>query len=171
MADDKKKPEDEEEALESPAEETAEHESGAEPPDENPEQAGSEEAKISYAITDVLVALTAFDVVLPADTNLENFIDRLYTALLTVKAQSGVDETDKVPEQQSPMIATMSSQISALQNRIINGERQAKRDALQSLLKSGRCTPAEHAAQLRALGSVKMSLLDDSTVSAGEFDV
>lgn len=158
--DDDKKPEDEKpEAPEA-------QESGAEADEEK------EESKIAYALSDVLAELQKLDVVLPEDTSLDNFIDRLYTALLTAAATGGLNEqAEAAPEMSNPMIATMSLKLQAMENRIIDEARESKRTALEGLLKSGRCTAAEHKKMLAKLGVQKMSLGEDSSVSAGDLDV
>ena len=112
----------------------------------------------------VLEELKKVDIVLPADTNGKNFIDRLYTALLTAVATQGPDMTNPQPSDDKtvvdPKIATMSLEA---KKALAYGER-THRNAVQSqldeLLKTGRCTPAEHTAQAEGIKAIKLSLND-----------
>lgn len=122
----------------------------------------NEEPDTMATVGKVCEQLKEIDIVLPDDTNGQNFLDRLYTALLTAVATQ-----DPVMPQPSddktvvdPKIATMSLEA---KQALAYGER-THRNAVQSqlddLLKSGRCTPAEHTEQSKGVTAIKLSLND-----------
>ncbi len=117
-----------------------------------------EETPNQPAIGDLMLALADHGIVLPNDTNEANFLDRLRTALIATKTQSpepegsmdgGFDSGDTVP--MDPQIATMSSFVKKQMRSEITRK-------LDHLLKSGRCTPAEHAKQSADVKVLKLSL-------------
>ena len=127
-------------------------------------------------LTSVLQGLSEMQLVLPGDTNTENFLERLNTALMTAAAmkadQTPVEETEVADpgasEAVTPTIATMSTRINSLQNRILGIERERQAQQLDDLLKSGRCTPAEFDARKRSLQVQRMSLNADGSVAESE---
>ena len=131
--------------------------------DEKPDEAQPEtDATPSTSVPAVLEALAKMSIVLPEDTTVDNFLDRLYTALLTAAAQSGTDEevadVEENPTLVDPQIATMSLQA---KNQIAYANRQYQTtvaNQLQRLLEEGRCTPAEHSQKKPLLPAIKLSL-------------
>lgn len=131
-----------------------------------PEATDESGAADSLKLTDVLSSLGNMNIVLPMDTTAENFLDRLHTALLTAAAQQGLEAdgnglgADQQPEAATPSIATMSL---AAQNAMKFAARQHSQSIqknLETLLKTGRCTPAEAEERKRGLGVLKLSLDD-----------
>jgi hypothetical protein len=136
--------------------------------DDMPEPEAEPMANETSVLGDVVAALAGFGLVLPNDTTEANFLDRVRTAAI---AAAGSDPgagngLDPVTQQQEltvsqPQVATMSLEA---QRAIAYGERQHKANVqsqLQSLLESGRCTPAEFDAQKNLVGALKLSLTDD----------
>jgi len=109
------------------------------------------------AVGDLMLALADHDVVLPEDTTMENFMDRLRTALIAKKGGSadaepndnGFDDGDTIVA--DPQIATMSAFANKSYNAKINRQ-------LTKLLKSGRCTPAEYRQRKKQASTVRLSL-------------
>lgn len=121
-------------------------------------------------VGDLMLALADHGIILPDDTTLDNFLDRLVTALIAKKgSQPGGPGEDVTTPQDggfdsgdttiaSPQIATMSTAtLAALR---FGGQEYRKRlaSSLDRLLRTGRCTPAEHAAKRAELDTVKLSL-------------
>lgn len=112
----------------------------------------------------VIGALSQFNIVMPDDTHTGNFVDRLHTALLTAAAHKKEDQTEEpaVPTENpavaDPGFAAMSNDV---RNAIGYAEKQHRRQVevdLQSLLKDGKITPAEHKTHSTAIRAVKLSL-------------
>lgn len=134
----------------------------------------------------VLNLLNEFGVALPEDTTDRNLIPHLrvaLTALLNAEAKADAEDDDGVqdmsdpslpgeapggaPVASAPNIAVMSLQqrkalerAEVLEKRLHDQHRDATRNALAGLLKTGRCTPAEHDQFCRTLNTVRMSLND-----------
>jgi hypothetical protein len=130
-------------------------------------------------LTSVLTGLESMKIVLPADTTTDNFLDRLNVALMTVSAQSLVEEENTnvvadpgdVPgEVVSPQIATMSARVKQLEGRLIEQGKADLQKRLKGCLESGRCTPAEARAKESALKVQRMSLVGDK-VNSGDLGV
>ena len=108
-------------------------------------------------VGDLMLALADNDVVLPEDTSMENFMDRLRTALIAKKGTStDSDSPDSDFDQgetivADPQIATMSSYANQSYSSKLNRN-------LKALLKTGRCTPAEFREQRKQASVVKLSL-------------
>lgn len=144
----------------------------------------------------VLNLLHEFGVTLPDDTTDANLIPHLRVALTALlNADNGEDEVEDegvedmtddgmpgaapggMPVASAPNIATMSVQqrkiverASVLERKLQDQHREATKASLASLLKSGRCTPAEHDSYLRTLGAVRMSLTDDGSFKPNRVD-
>jgi hypothetical protein len=133
-----------------------------------PTDTGDEEGKRFEAI---VAHLETFDIVLPSDTDKDNFMDRLLTGLMTAKAakdraaaEDAADDDDdkdddmnKATEAQ-PQFAAMSLQAQAAHGYAERSYRKDLSNRLDGLLKSGKCTPAELKSQKEAMGAVKLSL-------------
>lgn len=139
------------------------------PPMEEPP---AEESTTSPMLSDVIANLAKMKIVLPSDTDTTNLLDRLNTALLTANAQNDLGGPEEVPEGSNtvvdPSVATMSLRMNQLESKLLEGEKNKLVDRLDSLLKTGRCSPAEHNAQLRALNATRMSLAKDNSVVTGD---
>ncbi len=150
-----------------------------EPPDEDgdysdySEGSNAEETSAGGEATvgRTLDLLARLDIVLPGDTDAKNFIDRLYTALLTAVASEEdpmADQSSQDTEVVDPQIATMSLQA---RQALAYGERQHRATVqkdLDELLASGRCTPAEHKARQESIGAIKLSLDSDGNPTKSE---
>lgn len=107
-------------------------------------------------VGDLMLALADHDLVLPEDTTMENFMDRLRTALIAKKgndteSSAGGDFDSGETIVADPQIATMS----AFANKSYSSKLNQN---LKALLKSGRCTPAEYRAKKKQASVVKLSL-------------
>jgi hypothetical protein len=137
-------------------------------PEENPAIPES-----SSMLSSVISGLAKLKIALPADTNTENFLDRLNTALMNAAAQTAEESNPNEvvdpgnPEPVSPAVATMSTRIKQLEERILSEERAKLKARLDALLQSGRMTPAEHAEKSKAFGVQRMSLGTDGTIQTG----
>lgn len=133
----------------------------------------------------VLNLLHEFGVALPDDTTDANLISHLRVALTALLNAEANDDDDieelgddlpsemqgQMPEATAPNIATMSVQqrkqlerAQVLERKLQQQQRDSTKAQLDGLLKTGRCTSAEHDKFARQLGTVRMSLNDD-----GEF--
>jgi len=107
-------------------------------------------------VGDLMLALADHDLILPEDTTMENFMDRLRTALIAKKgndteSSAGGDFDQGETIVADPQIATMS----AFANKSYSSKLNRN---LKALLKSGRCTPAEYRAKKKQASVVKLSL-------------
>lgn len=144
----------------------------------SPVEDKTQDTSSSAKLSGIVSALAQMKVILAPDTDGDNFIDRLESALLTAAAQKdepkeeGEEKIDTTPiTQADPMIATMSLRIKQLEEDKIQSVRDQKKAQLQTLLEQGRLTPAEHNALNNQLQAVKMSVIPGKEVSAGEIDV
>ena len=125
-------------------------------------------------LSSVLSNLSMMDLVLPPDTDTGNFLERLNVALMTAAAHQDEepvnpnDVTPEPPEAVMPAIATMSARVRQLEDQILQGEKQAVKNRLEALLKSGRCTPAEHREKSAALNIQRMSLTKEGKANTGK---
>lgn len=145
-----------------PGDEDAGGESDPSPIDDSEPESGVPQ------VGDLMLALADHGIVLPHDTNDSNFLDRLRTALIAKtganpgqdQAGPGGDTFDQTGETSvaTPQIATMSLQ--ARNALTFAGEQYRKtiKANLDYLLKTGRCSPAEHAQKSAGLSAVKLSL-------------
>lgn len=150
---------------------------------------GADEVQAPDLLDSVLNLLGEYGVTLPDDTTDSSLINHLRVALtaLLSSQQSEDDEVDDdtqdpaspdaMPQPVAPTIATMSVQQRKALDRAAVAERALAEShkvtmtqRLSSLLKTGRCTPAEHDAQLRTLGTVRMSMADDGSFKQNRVD-
>ena len=108
-----------------------------------------------------------FNVVLPEDTDDDNLMDRLHTALLTAGAHLGTDkEDDPSPNGANTMVADPAAAGAAalsleMRSTIAWAEnmyRQGVATRLRALLDDGRCQPAEFKTRQPQSQAVKLSL-------------
>jgi hypothetical protein len=189
------KPEDDEDeidAVESAAPDTVD--SGADTPtpsdDASPtDTIGADAVQAPDLLDSVLNLLGEYGVTLPDDTTDDSLINHLRVALTALLSQQGDSDDDEgmdddmgaqpnaMPQPVTPTIATMSVQQRKALERAEIAERALAENRksnvtqrLATLLKTGRCTPAEHDAQLRTLGTVRMSMRDDGTFKSSRVD-
>lgn len=108
----------------------------------------------------VLDALAQFGIMLPEDTDEELFFDRLLTAVHALNNSQEEPGMEPQPEakEAAPMIATMSLQARAALGYAEGLHRKEVDARLMSLLKDGRCSPAEHEERAKQVQGVRLSL-------------
>jgi hypothetical protein len=141
-------------------------------------------------VDQVLNLLTEFGVKLPDDTDDSNLVPHLRVALTALlNSQQMEDGTQDPAEMQdatggglpsaapggmpvasAPSIATMSVQARAAMSFGERMHRDSIAARIDGLLKTGRCTPAEADAQMRALTAVKLSLTNDGQPIKSDVD-
>ena len=152
---------------------------------------GADDAQAPDLLDSVLNLLGEYGVTLPDDTTDENLIPHLRVALTALLSMQGDedepdgDENDlspdgkpnAMPQPVQATIATMSVQQRKMLDRAAVAERALAEthrgsvtQRLAALLRSGRCTPAEHDEHLRTLGTVRMSMQDDGTFKPNRID-
>lgn len=118
----------------------------------------------------IIAHLEVLGVALPADTTSENFTDRLLTALKTVEAMKAAQDAEDAADAENdeteseeltvadPQFAAMSLQARAAVQYTNALHRKELNQRLDSLLKTGRCSPAEADKHRKAISAVKLSL-------------
>ncbi|MBC8868622.1 MAG: hypothetical protein H8E44_04360 [Planctomycetes bacterium] len=118
-------------------------------------------------IKDLIEELAKFDIILPEDTDDENFFERLQVGLKTAAAHQGLDEDEGDGMQawdndttvaDAGGVAMMSLQVKGVMGYAERQHRDAVAATLTSLLKSGRCTPAEYHDRKQGVESLRLSL-------------
>ncbi len=129
---------------------------------------GQGDANEESVIKDLIVELEKFDIILPDDTDEENFFERLQVGLKTAAAHQGLDEqgdANKLDNETTIAdaggVAMMSLQVKGMLGYAERQHRDAVEATLESLLKSGRCTPAEFHERKQGVQTLRLSL-DDS---------
>lgn len=119
---------------------------------ENPD--GSDEVRL------VIEGLAALNIILPDDTDRDNFWERAPSAIMTAKAMGddGVD-TENL-EATSPEFAALSldSPLGKFQSK---QHQTGVMSRLNLLLQEGRCTPPEHKEWAPQVGTIRLSLDDN----------
>ena len=116
-------------------------------------------------IQDLLAELEKFDIILPPDTRPDNFLERLQVGLKTAAAHQAledeplgnVSDTDTTVAD-SGGVAMMSLQVKGVLGYAERQHRDAVEATLESLLKSGRCTPAEFHERKVHVPTLRLSL-------------
>lgn len=114
-------------------------------------------------VGDLMMALADHGVVLPDDTNDSNFMDRLRTALIAKKGGEpdvgGLEDQDTFDQPGDTIVADPQMATMSLERQYANREYQARlKRQLDSLLKTGRCTPAEFEQRKHEAAAVRLSL-------------
>lgn len=135
---------------------------------ETPEAAG--EAAPSK-LGDVMTALTGMKIVLSQDTNEQNFLDRLHSALLTAAAHRDDEEdkenegADAMPGQANdtttvadPGLAALSLEHRGALEWAHNQHRSTVAKRLRDLLECGKCTPIEFQEREKQPEGIRLSL-------------
>ncbi len=137
----------------------AEHEDDEMADDDNTghDSDGDSEGDGSDRVKRVIEGLAALNIIVPDDTDKENFFDRVEAAILTAKAMGdgGVDNEEL--EVSSPEFAALSldSPLGKFQSKQHQTSVMAGLDAL---LTQGQCTPAEYKHRKPQVGSIRLSL-------------
>lgn len=135
----------------------------------------------------VLNLLHEHGITLPDDTTDDSLVNHLRVALTALLNRQDEDDpegddsmdpdSDDMPQPIAPAIATMSVQTRKALERAAVAERALAEthrgnttQRLAALLRSGRCTPAEHDSHLRNLGTVRMSMQGDGTFKPNRVD-
>ena len=131
-------------------------------------------------IRDLLVELKKFDIILPEDdTTAENFLERLQVGLKTAAAHQGLNEQlpsdGSVTDNETQVadaggVAMMSLQARNAFHYAEGQHRSSVQAALDSLLRTGRCTPAEHHQQGQLVQAVRLSLDNDAKPIPSELE-
>ncbi len=164
--------------------ETEEHEAAETPEKEQEEEEQPEEAVNNDAVVkDLIDELRKFDIIMPDGTNDQNFLERLQVGLKTAAAHQGLDDKDDNASETDTTIADaggvamMSLEVRKVietadrQHRYAeNQHRDAVAASLQSLLDSGRCTPAEFHEHADRLHTVRLSLDDSGNPEPSDLD-
>ena len=140
-------------------------------PDEEIEtnEDGQEDANEESVIKDLIDELEKFDIILPDDTDEENFFERLQVGLKTAAAHQGLDEDaannldNETTIADAGGVAMMSLQVKGMLGYAERQHREAVEATLESLLKSGRCTPSEFHDRKQGVPTLRLSLDDSGT--------
>lgn len=135
---------------------------------EDREPQNAHEESESGKIKELIEELVKFDIILPPDTTEDDFFDRLLVGLKTAAAHQGLDDerngspldTDTTVADAGG-VAMLSLQAQTALNYAERQHRSAVEATLQSLLNSGRCTPAEFHERKSQVPTLRLSL-DDS---------
>jgi len=141
-------------------------------PDDEPDdinEDGQGDANEASVIAELIDELEKFDIILPDDTNEDNFFERLQVGLKTAAAHQGLGDDDgtnaKLDNETTIAdaggVAMMSLQVKSVLGYAERQHRDAVEATLESLLKSGRCTPAEFHDRKQNVSTLRLSL-DDS---------
>jgi hypothetical protein len=127
-------------------------------------------------IQDLLAELEKFDIILPPDTRPDNFLERLQVGLKTAAAHQAIEDEPlgNVSDTETTVadsggVAMMSLQVKGVLGYAERQHRDAVEATLESLLKSGRCTPAEFHDRKASVPSLRLSL--DETGNAEPSDL
>jgi len=126
--------------------------------DESDEDSGTSEMDDPERLKSVLESLTALGLVLSSDTTIDNFLSHLHQALLTANAMGGDDVANENLEVQSPQMTAMSLELQAMKKHSSAAHRDVLAQRLQTLLETGRCTPAEHKDKSAGVTTIQLSL-------------
>jgi hypothetical protein len=167
-------------------EETASEDTPTPSDDPSPtETIGAEQSDAPDLLDSVLGLLGEYGVSLPEDTSDENLISHLRVALTALLGSQEPEEEeqdepqipDAMPQPVAPSIATMSVQqrkalerAQVAEKALADNHKSTLTQRLSALLQSGRCTPAEHDAQLSTLGTVRMSMNDNGSFNPNRVD-
>ena len=106
----------------------------------------------------VIEGMAALNIIVPDDTTVENFFERVESALLTAAAMGdGVDMATDNLEATSPEFAALSldSPLAKFNSRQHQTGVMAR---LNELLEQGQCTPVEHKDRKPQVGAIRLSL-------------
>lgn len=151
-------------STEEPSEETETEEL---PEEELPESSND------ATIGDLILPLQDRGINLPDDTTPANFLDRLKTALIAANAVDptiGNDEFAGDTFDQTGDTIVADPQIATMSAYAENQFRGGMTTKLNQLLKSGRCTPAEHREQSKAISVTRLSLTESGNPESTDVD-
>ena len=146
---------------------------------ENPDLPNSPD--VDQQQLEALIAILAkLGYALPADASQETIIRDLLTVFKNADAMSAKQEADEAKEEKeqevsqineaSPQFAAMSLQAKTGLAYAEKLHRESIRMSLDTLLKEGKCLPAEHKAKLEGIGAVRLSLDNDGNHQATKLE-
>ena len=128
-------------------------------------------------IQDLLAELEKFDIILPPDTRPENFLERLQVGLKTAAAHQALenDTLGNVSDTDTTVadaggVAMMSLQVKGVLGYAERQHRDAVEATLESLLKSGRCTPAEFHERKAHVPTLRLSLNESGQAEPSDLE-
>ena len=128
-------------------------------------------------IKDLLAELEKFDIILPDDTRPDNFLERLQVGLKTASAHQALDgeSLGNVSDTETTVadsggVAMMSLQVKGVLGYAERQHRDAVEATLESLLRSGRCTPAEFHERKASVPSLRLSLDESGIASPSDLE-
>lgn len=105
----------------------------------------------------VIEGMAALNIMVPDDTTVENFFERVESALLTAAAMGdGGVNTDEL-QATSPEFAAFSLD-SPLVKFYAKGHQKGVMERLDAILQEGRCTPVEYKDRKPLVGAIRLSL-------------
>ena len=115
----------------------------------------------------VLASLQKLGVTLPDDTTFENLGDRLIgaAAMKTGPEETPVDNTPKPVPDANAIAMSLEKRAQALEARVVAGEKTSLKQRIGALLATGRITKVIADKLTADLGTVRLSLADDGSVS------
>ena len=105
----------------------------------------------------VIEGMAALNIMVPDDTTVENFFERVESALLTAAAMGDDGVGTESLEATSPEFAAFSLD-SPLAKFQAKGHQKGVMERLDAILKEGRCTPVEYKDRKPQVGSIRLSL-------------
>jgi hypothetical protein len=118
----------------------------------------SENSDGSDRVARVIEGMAALNIIVPDDTTVENFFERVESALLTAAAMGdGVDMGTEGLEATSPEFAAFSldSPLGKFQSK---GHQKGVMARLDELLKQGQCTPVQYKDRAPQVQTIRLSL-------------
>ncbi len=105
----------------------------------------------------VIEGMAALNIIVPDDTTVENFFERVESALLTAAAMGDGGVDNEQLEATSPEFAAFSldSPLAKFQSK---GHQKGVMARLDAILKKGRCTPVEYKDRKPQVGAIRLSL-------------
>lgn len=162
--------------------ETAPEEEGDEEGEEGEEVEDEEIVGDASKMGKVVTYLGHLGLMLPPETAPENFLDRLYTAVLTKLAADdpaaamNQDQTETygmtsaAKEANPPIVMSHNDpKLLAREKRLIDLERAGLKSRLEALFAKGRITPAIKQKLEESLSAVALSLADDGSLANNDF--
>ncbi len=150
---------------------------------ENPDMPKNGPSDEERRLESVLAYLTEVcGVALPSDTDSKNFLERLQVALMTAKQVADDNEAEELknnePEddamppinETAPAFAAMSLKANAAHAYAEGLHRESLTKRLDTLLKSGRCTPDEANKHEASLGLIRLSLTPEGKPVSSELE-
>ena len=128
-------------------------------------------------IKDLLSELEKFDIILPDDTRPDNFLERLQVGLKTAAAHQALEEEPlgNVSDTDTTVadaggVAMMGLQVKGVMGYAERQHRGAVEATLESLLRTGRCTPAEFHDRKASVPTLRLSLDESGNAEPSDLE-